>query len=119
MITQNTYTFKSERVNPTTYQTYRTNNNYQTPYSTGYSIKTPSIQPQLTYSQNSAVQTYQQALQAYQSPHSSYADAQRSYQLALEAYAAAYSKPKRQPKQISYYRQPARSSYDWSSLYRH
>lgn len=69
IITQNTYTIRSERINPTVYRT----------------VKTRYAQPQTT-----AIQAYQRALQAYQNPNQSYESAQQHYQIALQAYAAAY-----------------------------
>lgn len=90
IITQNTYTFKSERVNPVKYQTYRTNSAgaYTAPLS--------------------AEQAYQQALANYNQPHSTYEEAQQSYNTVLAAYNAAYSTP----KQSSYYsRSPSYSPY--------
>lgn len=101
VITQNTYTFKSERINPTVYRTIKTAPSY-------------SFYNHKQSQQSSAIQTYQQALQAYQNPNQSYESAQQNYQLALQAYSAAYSSPQTQQPTPSYtYRQPS-NSYDWS-----
>lgn len=107
-ITQNSYTFKSERLNPVRYETYNTKNNngYVSPYSTGYYSYKPAAQ-----NQNTAVAVYQQALQAYNNPNQSYEQALQNYQLVLQAYAAAYS-----PQQSFYSRSPAKvSNYNWST----
>lgn len=93
VITQNTYTFKSERINPTVYRTVKT--------SPGYSRYVPT--------QTTAVQAYQRALQAYQNPQQSYESAQQNYQLALQAYAAAY-------QTTPAYRQPT-ARYNWAAYF--
>lgn len=103
--TQNTYTIKSERVNPTVYQSVQSSPSYSS-----YS------QPQTT-----AVQAYQQALQQYQNPQQNYDQAQQTYQLALQAYNRAYSTP--QLPQVSstpsytYQSNPSIGSYDWSAYF--
>lgn len=101
IITQNTYTFKSERINPTVYRNVKTGTNYN-PYTYN--------QPQ----QTSAIEAYQQALQAYQNPNQSYESAQQNYQLALQAYSAAYSQPQTTPS-YSYNRR--NNNYDWSAYF--
>lgn len=100
VITQNTYTFKSERINPTVYRTVTAQPTYN-PYAT-----TPT----------SAVQAYQQALQAYQNPNQSYEEAQQNYQVAIQAYNQAYGQPQSQPQQ-SYSYTPAVNNYDWSAYF--
>lgn len=99
VITQNTYTFKSERINPTVYRTVAR------PSYTPYAYK----QPQRT----TAIQAYQQALQAYQNPNQSYESAQRNYQIALQAYSAAYSTTQA-PSTTTYRYSTPRNNYDWS-----
>lgn len=95
----NTFTFKSERINPVVYQTYR---------------KPAPTAAAVTYKSNysNAVSAYQQALQAYNSHQT-----QASYQRALQAYAVAY--PSALP---TYYKpvqvktvQPGYSTYNWSN----
>lgn len=112
-VTQNTYTFKSERLNPVRYQTYKTNNNggYFNRHSSGYYLHKPNAQKQ-----NTALEVYQRALQAYNNPHQSYDQALQHYQLVLQAYAAAYSPPQRQPQQ-QFYGLSTTSSSDWSSYF--
>lgn len=102
VITQNTYTFKSERINPTVYRTV--------PSYSPYSVAAP---------QTTAVQAYQHALQAYQNPRQSYEQAQQSYQLAIQAYNQAYGSPQRtQPAQTYTYTQPiVRNNFDWSAYF--
>lgn len=75
LITQRTYTLRTERLRPTVYRTVK-------PARATYRRYT---QPQTT-----AIQSYRRALRAYQNPHQSYDTAQRNYQRALQAYAAAY-----------------------------
>jgi len=101
VITQNTYTFKSERINPTVYRTIKTGQNYNF-----YTYKQPE--------QSSASQSYQQALQAYQNPNQSYESAQQNYQLALQAYSAAYSHT--QPTPTYTFSQPS-NNYDWRAYF--
>lgn len=100
IITHDTYTFKSEHVNPTVYHTIKTStighpdfnthsdfglgNDYN-PFS--YKVHQPTYAHQPAHT---AVQSYQNALQAYHNPHQSLDSAQNSYQLALQAYSAAY-----------------------------
>lgn len=103
VITQNTYTFKSERINPTVYRTINT--------------QEPSFNPYAT-SQTTAVQAYQQALQAYENPSQSFEQAQQNYQLAIQAYNRAYGQPQPQPQTQSYsYSQPTQNSYNWSAYF--
>lgn len=113
-ITQNTYTFKSERLNPVRYETYKTNSigGYVSPYNSGYYSYKPAVQ-----TQNTAVQVYQRALQTYNNPHQSYDQALQNYQSVLQAYATAYSPPQSQPQQSYYSRSTAPTSYDWSSYF--
>lgn len=102
VITQNTYTFKSERINPTVYRTVTAEPAYN-PYAA---------------SPTSAVQAYQQALQAYQNPNQSYDEAQQSYQVAIQAYNQAYGQPQAQPQPTpSYSYTPAANNYDWSAYF--
>lgn len=112
-VTQNTYTFKSERLNPVRYETYKSNSNggYANPYSSGYYSHKPAVQ-----NQNTAVEVYQRALQAYNNPHQSYEQALQHYQLVLQAYAAAYTPTQRQPQKSSYSRSTT-SNYDWSTYF--
>lgn len=77
VITQNTYTLRSERLRPTVYQTVKPAR--ATTYARRY-----------TPPQSTAIQAYRLALRAYQNPNQSYDAAQRNYQRALQAYAAAY-----------------------------
>lgn len=109
IITQNTYTFKSERINPVVYQTYR-KSNYN-------SFIQPQPQPQVA----NAAQAYQQALQTYQKTHS-----QQAYQRALQLYSQAYSAPT-PIVSAKYYKPvqvvktvttPAYSNYNWSHFFR-
>lgn len=80
VITQNTYTLRTERIRPTVYRTVKTVPRYTT------------RQARRRYSQphSTAIQVYQQALRAYQNPRQSYESAQQNYQRALQAYSAAY-----------------------------
>ncbi|XP_031631725.1 venom allergen 5 [Contarinia nasturtii] len=106
VITQNTYTIKTERINPTVYQPVQARPTYTT-----------YQQPQTT-----AIQAYQQALQVYQNPNQSYEQAQHNYQLALAAYNRAYPSAA-----TSYTYTPSIStsgsttsnqhSYDWSAYF--
>lgn len=104
VITQNTYTFKSERINPTVYRTVSA----YSPY---------SVAPQTT---TTAIQAYQQALQTYQNPSQTYDQAQHNYQLAIQAYNQAYGSPHQtqtvQPYTYTQTVQPTirSNSYDWS-----
>lgn len=107
-ITQNTYTFKSERLNPVRYETYKTNSNVG--YVSPYNSYKPAAQ-----NQNTAVGVYQRALQTYNNPHQSYDQALQNYQSVLQAYASAYSPPQIQPQQSYYSRSTAPTSYNWSS----
>lgn len=125
VITQNTYTFKSERVNPPKYQTYRKTATTQTPYNTVYSYKNLfPTQPQ-SYASADPGQAYQQALDAYNQPNLSYEQQEQAYRVVLSTYAAL-QKHEQQPVQQtyttrSYYQRPAttRSRYDWSAYFRH
>lgn len=112
-VTQNTYTFKSERVNPVRYETYKTggDSGYVHPFNAGYYSRKTATQ-----NQNTAVEVYQRALHTYNNPHQSYQQALTNYQLVLQAYAAAYSPTQRQPQQ-NIYSHPTTSTYDWSSYY--
>lgn len=94
VITQNTYTIKTERINPTIYQP-ATYNSY--------------IQPQ-----SNAIQAYQHALQVYQNPSQTYQQAQQNYQLALQAYNRAYAQPHVSTSSYSY--TPSKF-YDWSAYF--
>lgn len=96
--TQNTYTIKSERINPTVYRPIQANPGYTT-----------YRQPQTT-----AIQAYQQALQQYQNPHQTFDQAQQSYQLALQAYNRAYAPA---PSTYGYQTSPAVAHYDWSAYF--
>lgn len=98
--TQNTYTIKSERINPTVYQ--------QIPASTYTTFSQP---------QSTAVQAYQQALQLYQNPTQTYNQAQQNYQLALQAYNRAYSVPQPSSTPSYYSSSPSVASYDWSAYF--
>lgn len=114
VITQNTYTIKTERINPTVYQPVQASPSYTT-----------YTQPQTT-----AIQAYQHALQVYQNPNQSYEQAQQNYQLALAAYNRAYPQAAQQiSADTSYAYTPTRSistsgsttsnqhSYDWSAYF--
>lgn len=80
-VTQNTYTFKSERLNPVRYETYTTKSNggYVSPYGSGYYFNKPAVQ-----NTNTAIQVYQRALQAYNNPQQSYEQALSNYQQVLQ-----------------------------------
>lgn len=99
--TQNTYTIKSERINPTVYQ--------QVPASSGYNS--------YSHPRTTAVQAYQQALQQYQNPQQSYNQAQQNYQLALQAYNRAYSAPQPTSTPSYYPSSPSVANYDWSAYF--
>lgn len=77
IITQNTYTLRSERLRPTVYRTVSP-------------VRTTYHRRRYTQPQTTAIQAYRHALRAYQNPNQSYDAAQRNYQRALQAYAAAY-----------------------------
>lgn len=114
-VTQNTYTFKSERLNPVRYETYKTSRNggYVNPYSSVYYSRKPTSK-----NQNTAVEVYQRALQTYNNPQQSYEQALQNYQLVLQAYAAAYSPPQVQPQQNIHSRSTVSSSkYDWNNYF--
>lgn len=101
VITQNTYTFKSERINPTVYRSYNTAPNY-------------NYHAYKQTQQNTAIQTYQQALQAYRNPNQSYESAQQNYQLALQAYSAAYSAPHTTSSHTFH---QLSNNYDWNTYF--
>lgn len=103
VITQNTYTFKSERINPTVYRSYNTAPNY-------------NYHAYKQTQQNTAIQTYQQALQAYRNPNQSYESAQQNYQLALQAYSAAYSAPQAHSTSSHTFNQLS-NNYDWNAYF--
>lgn len=144
IITQNTYTFKSERINPIVYKTIDEINSINTINSNAISsntYNTNAVSPVNTYNayafvttpptpppapvsiQVSPAEVYQRALQAYQNPNQSYESAQRNYQIALQAYAAAYpSSAATQNSQSTngYYTTSVRRTsnpYDWSAYY--
>lgn len=136
VITQNTYTFKSERVNPPKYQTFKKTPTTQTPYNTVYSYKT-LFQPQQPQTfTTDPDQAYLDALNAYNKPNLSYEDAEQAYRTVLSTYAAVQNKPAQQEVQQqqqqhhqqqskttsfarSFYRPTVRSRYDWSVYFRH
>lgn len=120
--TQNTYTFRSDRINPTRYIS-----------GTGFDSFSSFN------SQSSPIQSFQQALQAYQNPSQSYESAQNNYQLAIQAYTSSYpssSPPTAAPSFFgtstpassfygtstpapSFFNTPTRqpsNSYDWSAF---
>lgn len=113
IITQNTYTFKTERINPVKYQTYKKNT------FTGQTQYQAPVQQQQTSAHDQAVQAYEQALADYNQPGLSYEDAQEKYQIALQYYAAAYSQPKKQAQRRSgsYSRQPTSQRYNWAAYF--
>lgn len=114
VITQNTYTFKSERINPVVYQTYRkpaVTNTVQ-PYKSNFNT---FIQPQAQPQAANAAQAYQQALQSYNKPHQTFAQSQQAYQRALQLYSQAYSAPVQVVKTVT---TPAYSNYNWSNFFR-
>lgn len=141
IITQNTYTFKSERINPIVYKTIDEINAINSNAISSNTYNTNAVSPVNTYNAYSFVTTpptpppapvsiqvspadvYQRALQAYQNPNQSYESAQRNYQIALQAYAAAYpSSPGTQNSQSAngYYTTSVRRTsnpYDWSAYY--
>lgn len=138
IITQNTYTFKSERINPIVYKTIDEinsnaissnayNTNAVSPVNTynAYSFVTtpPTAPPAPVSIQVSPVENYQRALQAYQNPNQSFESAQRNYQIALQAYSAAYPSAagtqNSQPTTGYYTTSVRRTSnpYDWSAYY--
>lgn len=108
VITQNTYTFKSERINPPVYRTIKT------PTFSPFTKPEPYQQPH-----SSPIQAYQQALQAYQNPNQSFESAQQNYQLALQAYSAAYTQPPTHPTQPSFFTRstPSANNYNWNAYF--
>lgn len=90
VITQNTYTLRSERLRPTVYQTQQTIKPAPARTTAPAPTTTTTTYRRYTPPQTNAIQAYRLALRAYQNPNQSYDAAQRNYQLALQAYAAAY-----------------------------
>lgn len=134
IITQNTYTFKSEHVNPTVYRIKTTSETqysqperyiqpkqYSAPqqYTSSQQYAPPQQYSSPQKDQTSAIEAYQQALSAYQNPHQSFDSAQQNYQLALQAYAEAYPTTPQQTTKSPYVAPmrrniPSANNYDWS-----